>query len=152
MTVDSGWVHPLQRPWHSRLVLLLMPGQVLWRIRQQRLGAEKAFGRDPAPAPAKAKHPRIWLDQTREVGAGVPLDLLLGTGPMPKRWTIDHACGEKNCLDHLECFTRGENLRRRHARERGELRTGHAGPVPPRRAAEETATALSYRSAGGCSP
>jgi hypothetical protein len=36
--------------------------------------------------------------------------------------------------DHLECVTHGENLRRRHARERGELRTGHAGLVPPRRA------------------
>jgi hypothetical protein len=30
---------------------------------------------------------------------------------------------------------RAENLRRRHARERGELRTGHTGLVPPRRAA-----------------
>jgi hypothetical protein len=28
-----------------------------------------------------------------------------------------------------------EEGRRRHARERGELRTGHAGLVPPRRAA-----------------
>jgi len=56
-------------------------------------------------------------------------------GPIPRRWTIDHTCGEKDCLDHLECVKRAENLRCRHGRERGELRTGHAGPVPPRRAA-----------------
>jgi hypothetical protein len=52
-------------------------------------------------------------------------------GPIPRRWTIDHAFGEKDCLDHPECVTRGEHLRRRHARERGELRTGHAGLVTP---------------------
>lgn len=39
-------------------------------------------------------------------------------------WTVDHACEENDCLDHVECITRGENLRPRHARERGELRTG----------------------------
>jgi len=37
--------------------------------------------------------------------------------------------------DYLKCVTLAENLRRRHARERGELPTGHAGLVPPRRAA-----------------
>jgi Fe-S-cluster formation regulator IscX/YfhJ len=52
-------------------------------------------------------------------------------GPIPPKWTIDHTCGEKDCLDHLEAVTRGENLRRRHARERGELPIGHAGPTPP---------------------
>jgi hypothetical protein len=52
-------------------------------------------------------------------------------GPIPPGWTIDHTCGEKNCLDHLEAVTRGENLRRRHARERGELPIGHAGMAPP---------------------
>ena len=38
--------------------------------------------------------------------------------PIPKCWTIDQACGEKDCLDHLECVTRAEHLRRRHARAR----------------------------------
>ena len=52
-------------------------------------------------------------------------------GPIPAQWTIDHTCGEKDCLDHLEAVTRGENLRRRHARERGELPIGHAGMLPP---------------------
>jgi HNH endonuclease len=58
-------------------------------------------------------------------------------GPVPSGWTIDHSCGEKDCLDHLEAVTRGENLRRRHARERGELPIGHGGmtalgvPGPP---------------------
>jgi HNH endonuclease len=52
-------------------------------------------------------------------------------GPIPPRWTIDHTCGEKDCLDHLEAVTLGENLRRRHARERGELPIGHDGLVPP---------------------
>jgi hypothetical protein len=56
-------------------------------------------------------------------------------GPIPKRWTIDHACGEKDCMDHLECVTRAENVRRRHAREQGALSTGHTGMAPPRRAA-----------------
>ena len=51
-------------------------------------------------------------------------------GPIPPKWTIDHACGEKDCLDHLECVTRAENLRRRHARDLGQLRTGHVGLVP----------------------
>jgi hypothetical protein len=54
---------------------------------------------------------------------------------IPKCWTIDHACGEKDCLDYLEAVTLAKNLRRRHARARGELPTGHAGLVPPRRAA-----------------
>jgi hypothetical protein len=48
---------------------------------------------------------------------------------IPKCWTIDHACGEKDCLDHLGCATRAEHLRRRHASERGELPAGHAGMV-----------------------
>jgi hypothetical protein len=52
-------------------------------------------------------------------------------GPIPPRWTIDHTCGEKDCLDHLQAVTLGENLRRRHARERGELPVGHAGMSPP---------------------
>jgi hypothetical protein len=51
-------------------------------------------------------------------------------GPVPPGWTIDHTCGEKDCLDHLEAVTRGENLRRRHARERGELPIGHANLLP----------------------
>jgi hypothetical protein len=51
-------------------------------------------------------------------------------GPIPPGWTIDHTCAEKDCLDHLEAVTRGENLRRRHARERGELPIGHAGLTP----------------------
>jgi hypothetical protein len=78
-------------------------------------------------------YPRFW--RGRKQGGwtqAYPLIYRWEQGPMPKRWTIDHACGEKDCLDHLECGTRGENLRRRHARERGELRTGHAGLVPPR--------------------
>jgi hypothetical protein len=81
-------------------------------------------------------YPRFW--RGRKQGGwtqAYPLIYRWEQGPIPKRWTIDHACGEKDCLDHLECVTRGENLRRRHARERGELRTGHAGLVPPRRAA-----------------
>ena len=51
-------------------------------------------------------------------------------GAIPGQWTIDHTCGEKDRLDHLEAVTRGENLRRRHARERGELPIGHAGMLP----------------------
>jgi hypothetical protein len=51
-------------------------------------------------------------------------------GPIPPGWTIDHTCGLKDCLDHLEAVTLGENLRRRHARERGELPIGHAGLTP----------------------
>jgi hypothetical protein len=51
-------------------------------------------------------------------------------GPIPPRWTIDHTCGLKDCLDHLEAVTLGENLRRRHARERGELPIGHAVLTP----------------------
>jgi hypothetical protein len=51
-------------------------------------------------------------------------------GPIPPRWTIDHTCGLKDCLDHLEAVTLGDNLRRRHARERGELAIGHAGLTP----------------------
>jgi len=61
-------------------------------------------------------------------------------GPIPAQWTIDHACGEKDCLDHLEAVTRGENLRRRHARERGELPMGHTGMTPPRRDSEAAST------------
>jgi hypothetical protein len=56
--------------------------------------------------------------------------------PIPPRWTIDHACGLKDCLDHLAAVTRGENLRRRHARERGELAIGHAGMTSPGGTAE----------------
>ena len=87
------------------------------------------------PVDAK-QYPRFW--RGRKQGGWTQayrLIYLWELGPIPKHWTIDHACGEKDCLDHLECVTRGENLRRRHARERGELRTGHAGLVPPRRAA-----------------
>ena len=51
-------------------------------------------------------------------------------GAVPTGWTIDHTCGEKDCLDHLEAVTRGENLRRRHARERGELPLGHGTATP----------------------
>jgi hypothetical protein len=51
-------------------------------------------------------------------------------GPIPPRWTVDHTCGLKDCLDHLEAVTLAENLRRRHARERGELPVGHAALTP----------------------
>jgi hypothetical protein len=44
-------------------------------------------------------------------------------GPIPPTWTIDHACCEKESLDHLEAATRGENLRRRRA-SGGSCRSG----------------------------
>jgi hypothetical protein len=47
-------------------------------------------------------------------------------GPIPKGWSVDHVCGLKDCVDHLEAVTVAENTRRRHARERGEIPTGHA--------------------------
>ena len=83
----------------------------------------------------KEAYPPAWLRAERRWTAAYRLIYAWERGPIPKRWTIDHVCGEKDCLDHLECVSRAENLRRRHARERGELPTGHAGMVPPRRAA-----------------
>jgi hypothetical protein len=49
----------------------------------------------------KELYPRVWLG--RERGGFVPSYRLIYTweqGPIPPRWTIDHACGEKDCLDH----------------------------------------------------
>ena len=90
---------------------------------------------DPRPG-LKEEYPRFWLG--RQHGGWTSAYRLIyrwEQGLIRKGWTIDHACGEKDCLDHLEAVTRAENLRRRHARARGELPTGHAGLVPPRRAA-----------------
>lgn len=46
-------------------------------------------------------------------------------GAIPKGWSVDHVCGIKDCADHLEAVTVAENTRRRHARDRGEIPTGH---------------------------
>jgi HNH endonuclease len=81
----------------------------------------------------KEAYPRIWLGRKRGgYAASYRLIYTWEVRAIPAGWTIDHACGEKDCMDHLECVTRAENLRRRHARERGELRTGHGGLIPPR--------------------
>jgi hypothetical protein len=80
-------------------------------------------------------YPRVWLPGVRKWTQAYRLVYRWEQGMIPKGWTIDHACGLKDCMDHLECVTRAENLRRRHARERGQLPTGHAGMAPPRRAA-----------------
>jgi hypothetical protein len=84
----------------------------------------------------KEEYPRFWMGR-KHGGWTSAYRLIYGweQGLIPRGWTIDHACSEKDCLDHLECVSRAENPRRRHARERGELPTGHAGLVPPRRAA-----------------
>jgi len=60
----------------------------------------------------KEQYPRFWLG--RKQGGWTPAYHLIyrwEQGPIPKRWTIDHVCGEKDCLDHLECVTRREPAR-----------------------------------------
>jgi hypothetical protein len=73
----------------------------------------------PKTKPEKSKYESVhrWVYQW-ETGDGVM-----------KGWTIDHVCGLKRCLDHLEKVTAAENTRRRHERERGERPTGHEGMV-----------------------
>ena len=77
----------------------------------------------------------MWLSGVRKWTQAYRLVYRWEQGRIPQGWTIDHACGLKDCMDHLECVTRAENVRRRHARERGELPIGHTGMIPPWRAA-----------------
>jgi hypothetical protein len=49
----------------------------------------------------KEQYPRVWLGRKRGgFTAAYRLIYTWEQGPIPKRWTIDHACGEKDCLDH----------------------------------------------------
>ena len=71
-------------------------------------------------------YPRVWVPTRRKYEQAHRLICEWEHGVMQKGWTVDHVCDIKACVDHLEACTRAENLRRRHARERGELPTGHA--------------------------
>jgi hypothetical protein len=80
-------------------------------------------------------YPRQWVSRQKRdpktgawIGGFEPVHRWVYTwevGPIPKGWSVDHVCNLKWCLDHLEAVTVGENTRRRHARARGELPTGH---------------------------
>jgi len=85
-------------------------------------------------SPDQKGYPRVWLSDVRKWTQAYRLVYRWEQGRIPTGWTIDHTCGLKDCMDHLECVTVAENVRRRHARERGELPIGHTGMVPPRRA------------------
>ncbi len=93
------------------------------------------------------KYPRIWVPRhhrdwkTKAWRGGYEFAYRLlyrwEVGEIPKGRTIDHTCSLKWCMEaiHLEAITSGENTRRRHARERGQLAMGHAGMEPPVRVA-----------------
>lgn len=70
-------------------------------------------------------YPRVWLPWKRRYEQAHRVICEWENGPIPKGWTVDHVCSIKACCSHLEAVTRAENLRRRHARERGEIPTGH---------------------------
>ena len=58
----------------------------------------------------KEEYPRVWPG--RQHGGWTSAYRLIyrwEQGLIPTGWTIDHACGEKDCLDHLECVTRAEH-------------------------------------------
>lgn len=44
---------------------------------------------------------------------------------IPKGWDVDHVCGNRRCLRHLEAVTRQENLRRARVRKYGANYTTH---------------------------
>lgn len=79
-------------------------------------------------------YPRVWVPWERRYVQAHRLVFAWEQVPIPKGWTIDHTCDLKACLSHLEAVTRAENLRRRHARERGELPRGHEQFEPAKQA------------------
>lgn len=71
-------------------------------------------------------YPRVWVAQRYQPGHR--LIYKWEKGPIPRGYEVDHGCGLRDCLDHLEAVTKAENARRRDARKRGEIPTGHDGP------------------------
>lgn len=95
-----------------------------------RMWPEHAPGRDDDGYPRQWV-PRKWYSRKERKWKGGYESVhrwvcLWERGTIPKGWSVDHVCGIKDCVDHLEAVTVAENTRRRHARERGEIPTGHA--------------------------
>ena len=88
----------------------------LQRLVYSLITVDQAGWRRWQGSPDRKGYPRVWPSGVRKWTQAYRLVYRWEQGIIPKGWTIDHTCGLKDCMDHLECVTRAENLRRRHAR------------------------------------
>lgn len=75
----------------------------------------------------KDGYPRQWIPKLKKYQPAARMIYLWEGGDIPRGWELDHECGLRDCLDHLNAKTKAANTKNRDARARGEIPTGHAG-------------------------